>query len=433
MKILGPSLVTLEQARAWATAKGAHQRFVSVAWHYWDKCPRYGIPAELAYAQAAHETNWGKFTGIVPSTFHNWCGLKTKQGGSNTSATAHQKFDDDATGVLAHIQHLARYAGAQRVVEGDALVDPRWSVVTKFTDEVEGLGGAWAPSATYGNMIASLTNDLRAFAQSGGGSVPLQPPVGWTPPTIIRRVLPWESSNTPGVKLNGGSWDYITVHNTGNQSPTANAEHHAAWLESLAASGADEPSWHYTVDEKTIIQHLEDDWAAYHASDAGGDGNFDSLGLELCEIGNQEFVIWNAGWLIAEKLKARDKDTEVMRQHYDWARDKKNCPRLLRANGGAGWKKLYEIVGYFQRQAPQPTSQYFDETGFTVGGGFLQFWKSQGGLAIFGYPITEEFVEKGHTVQYFERARFEHHPNTNPTLWDVMLGRVGAELIGYDG
>jgi hypothetical protein len=54
-------------------------------------------------------------------------------------------------------------------------------------------------------------------------------------------------------------------------------------------------------------------------------------------------------------------------------------------------------------------------------------------LAIFGYPITEEFIVKGHTVQYFERARFEHHPNTNPALWDVLLGRIGAELIGYDG
>lgn len=85
------------------------------------------------------------------------------------------------------------------------------------------------------------------------------------------------------------------------------------------------------------------------------------------------------------------------------------------------------------RNAPATLpSQFFNETGHTVGGGFLQFWLAKGGLQIFGYPITEEFIEKGRTVQYFERARFEHHPNSNPSLWDVMLGRVGAELIGYD-
>lgn len=93
---------------------------------------------------------------------------------------------------------------------------------------------------------------------------------------------------------------------------------------------------------------------------------------------------------------------------------------------------MNDFVKPYRNAPPTPASQFFPETGFSVGGGFLQFWLSQGGLAIFGYPITDEFVEKGHTVQYFERARFEHHPGTSPDLWDVLLGRVGAELIGYD-
>lgn len=193
----------------------------------------------------------------------------------------------------------------------------------------------------------------------------MQPPPGWKPPQIIRRILPWGASNTPGRKLNGGSWDYITTHNVGNTAPTANAYHHAAWLEKLAREGAGEPSWGYTVDQDVIFQHLEDDWAGWHASDDDGPGNFDSIGIELCEIGNQTFVIWNAAWLVSTKLKERGKTdiSAVVKQHNTWARDGKNCPRLLRANNGARWNEYIAAIGYFLNEAsqPQPESAPVDD------------------------------------------------------------------------
>jgi hypothetical protein len=416
MKILGPSLVTLEQARAWATAKGAHQRFVSVAWHYWDKCPRYGIPAELAYAQAAHETNWGKYTGIVPSTFHNWAGIKTKQGGSNTSATAHQKFDDDATGVLAHIQHLARYAGAQTLPAGDALVDPRWSVVTKFTEEVEGLGGAWAPSATYGNMIASLTNDLRSFAQSGGGGVPM-------------------AAQIPGFIWYPADADHFDVGRT--EKIRGGAQHYTAGTNSLnwlAKTSTPPVSVHFLVKHNPTIEDrghqlvkIEDTaWTTAFANPYTVAVEYEHDGKQ--PIPDIAYEVLAQTWADITNYVTQHSlgafDLGVL-GHKVWV----NNPKLICPDG----IDTIRIEARRRELLKPPTSQYFNETGFTVGGGFLQFWKSQGGLTIFGYPITEEFVEKGHTVQYFERARFEHHPNTNPVLWDVMLGRVGAELIGYDG
>src|SRR5437773_9956272 len=69
----------------------------------------------------------------------------------------------------------------------------------------------------------------------------------------------------------------------------------------------------------------------------------------------------------------------------------------------------------------QPGVQWFAPTGHTLRGAFLDYWSRYGGLAQFGYPITEEFVEslgpepdsnydKYFSVQYFERNRFEHHP-----------------------
>jgi hypothetical protein len=172
VNILGPSSVSVEAAQAWARSKGAHERAVNVAPLYWSTCPRYGIPPEIAFVQAMHETAFGKFNGVVPSTYRNWAGIKTKQGGSNTSASAHQVFPSDEVGVLAHVQHLARYAGAETVHPDDFLVDPRWDVVTKFTDTVEGLGGAWAPSPIYGTRLVTLVEDLRSFANDGSWNVP---------------------------------------------------------------------------------------------------------------------------------------------------------------------------------------------------------------------------------------------------------------------
>jgi len=73
-----------------------------------------------------------------------------------------------------------------------------------------------------------------------------------------------------------------------------------------------------------------------------------------------------------------------------------------------------------------PDRVYFPETGHTLAYGFLEFWLSNGDLPIFGYPLSEEVNEGGVTVQYFERAVFEWHPEA-PLAWRVQLRRLGAE------
>jgi hypothetical protein len=77
--------------------------------------------------------------------------------------------------------------------------------------------------------------------------------------------------------------------------------------------------------------------------------------------------------------------------------------------------------------------QTFPQTGYTVCGKFLTYWQQHGGLAQQGYPISEEFVEtsdlngKPYTVQYFERAVFEMHPENQPPN-DVELSQLGTFL-----
>src|SRR5437016_1086366 len=73
-------------------------------------------------------------------------------------------------------------------------------------------------------------------------------------------------------------------------------------------------------------------------------------------------------------------------------------------------------------------SRYFPETGYAVSGSFLDYWNARGGLFSFGYPITEPTEENGLQVQYFERARFEYHPENAGTRYEVLLGALGTQL-----
>lgn len=78
----------------------------------------------------------------------------------------------------------------------------------------------------------------------------------------------------------------------------------------------------------------------------------------------------------------------------------------------------------------------FPETGYSVDGRFLQFWESNGGLPVFGLPISEQRPERGSEgtfeVQWFERERFERHPE-NRAPYDVLLGRLGDEALRQAG
>jgi pimeloyl-ACP methyl ester carboxylesterase len=82
---------------------------------------------------------------------------------------------------------------------------------------------------------------------------------------------------------------------------------------------------------------------------------------------------------------------------------------------------------------------WFADTQHTLGdsseGGqaITAYWNRLGGLQQFGYPLSQPFMEKNsadgktYLVQYFERQRFEYHPEHKGTRYEVLLGRLGAE------
>ncbi len=81
---------------------------------------------------------------------------------------------------------------------------------------------------------------------------------------------------------------------------------------------------------------------------------------------------------------------------------------------------------------------YFPETGHTVSGPFLAYWRKNGNLAQYGYPITEPYRGTNRTdgkvyvQQYFQRARFELHPEYKGTQYEVELGLLGSEQLFRD-
>lgn len=91
----------------------------------------------------------------------------------------------------------------------------------------------------------------------------------------------------------------------------------------------------------------------------------------------------------------------------------------------------------FQRlepgDAPGDECRYFPRTGQSLCDQFLLYWDEFGGLPIFGYPLSQAFVEDGTLVQYFERARLEYHPGVWPERYDVLQGLLGVDAVADEG
>jgi glucose/arabinose dehydrogenase len=105
---------------------------------------------------------------------------------------------------------------------------------------------------------------------------------------------------------------------------------------------------------------------------------------------------------------------------------------LLSQLGTFRYRDKYPNGAPNQRPNTSPGSVLFRETGKRLGGVFLEYWRTHGGLMQQGYPISDEFTEvsdlngKTYIVQYFERAVFEHHPENAGTPYEVLLSQLGT-------
>jgi N-acetylmuramoyl-L-alanine amidase len=144
-------------------------------------------------------------------------------------------------------------------------------------------------------------------------------------------------------------------------------------------------------------------------------------------------------WLLSlYKLPA---DRNHINGHYQiQSKNRANCPgsaypwsRLMTdLNTGGTWS------GVVTEPFGDPNNWNCVETGKWVNNsqGFLDYWRKNGAMNDFGFPITGAAYDNNYkdakgnplVVQWFQRARFEAHPENNDPF-KVLLGLVGSELL----
>lgn len=178
---------------------------------------------------------------------------------------------------------------------------------------------------------------------------------------IIQDLISTGRINRPGT---ANKCVYITIHDTGNKSPGAGAAAHAKYIKALK----EKTSWHYTVDDTSIYQHLPDTEKSYHTSDK--EANESSIAIELCvnSDGDFEKTVDNAVRLVRELMKRHDIPAENIRAHRDWTG--KNCPASL---VGETWEK------FRSRCVAEEESERFISVDELKGMGFNGIrWKKRG-------------------------------------------------------
>jgi hypothetical protein len=134
-------------------------------------------------------------------------------------------------------------------------------------------------------------------------------------------------------------------------------------------------------------------------------------------------------WLAAGEAALRRGDLQVARAMVELAleRDPYNAMawdmdlriRLYGTENGG-------FEGYVYWSPPEPPA-------YEVNAKMYDFWHGNGGLPVFGYPISPRFYEVTASgemveVQYFERARLEYQTAPDGTSGDVRNANLGYEV-----
>ncbi|MDD2259137.1 MAG: N-acetylmuramoyl-L-alanine amidase [Bacilli bacterium] len=157
---------------------------------------------------------------------------------------------------------------------------------------------------------------------------------------ITEGMIPLSNTNRPGNIRPGTK--YITIHDTANAREGADAEMHYRYVTNPETTNA---SWHYSVDDGAIYQHLPNDEVGWHAGNTITDlfsGNQYSVGIETCINEGVDYnqVMRNTAKLTAELLKNYNLTINDIKQHYDFST--KDCPRNMRHYNR--WNEFLNLV-----------------------------------------------------------------------------------------
>lgn len=147
--------------------------------------------------------------------------------------------------------------------------------------------------------------------------------------TVIVSILPKGDVSTHDPN----SQTSITIHNTGNPEATAKG-HIGAITQNNNGSGR-EASWHFTVDDVNIVQHIDTAHETWNTG-AGAKGNETTIAIEICEFKDaaRQAKAENNAVALVQYLKANVKTVKDIFQHNHWSG--KDCPHVIRSRPN-GW------------------------------------------------------------------------------------------------
>ena len=179
-------------------------------------------------------------------------------------------------------------------------------------------------------LLIKFLTDVLALLESEKKEEEEKIAISW-----IEDFIPVGRNNRPGYAM---SPKYITIHNTGSPGAGSDAKAHSGYIKSDSA--ANKPvSWHFTVDDKVIYQHLPLSENGWHSGDGvNGTGNRQSIGIEICQHSDGDVVKIEenaqklVAWLI-ENVDSLLPFPECMKTHQMWSG--KFCPSVIlsRPNG----------------------------------------------------------------------------------------------------
>lgn len=155
---------------------------------------------------------------------------------------------------------------------------------------------------------------------------------------------------------------------------------HGAYLDGLLAQTLP-VSWHYTVDDREIWQHLPVSENGWHAGDGTyGTGNRASIGVELCEAGDMDpDLVADLGARLCAHLWYTQPTVQGLRRHEDWSG--KRCPALLMRSGWT-WERFSALVHRYLDAQRRPAVEVRLPTGRIITGELReqQVWVEVAGI-----------------------------------------------------
>lgn len=183
--------------------------------------------------------------------------------------------------------------------------------------------------------------------------------------TVIVDIVPKGNPEIrPGIPMKARG---ITDHDTGNSGRGADAKAHNKLLHNwgkLPVKDTSHVSWHGSIDEDFIIQHLPFDEPAYHCGDGWGlsSGNRNTIGFEKCmHLGaNRTKIEENAIALYAYLMREMKFPIDWIRPHQYWSG--KYCPQLILNKYGSFLPFRNKIESAYKGgvvQVSSPRKDYF--------------------------------------------------------------------------